>query len=126
IFILHVQSSHGMSYRISVPRDTWVRVPGYRDMKITEALYHGNLEGGWTGGARLVAESLHQLTGLSFNAAAIVNFGGFQKIIDEMGGLEFCVDTAAYSEHLVLVDREPVGSGQARRGGPADEHAGCE
>ncbi len=130
IIVLHVPSSHDMAYLISVPRDTWVSVPGYWDMKITEAFYHGNLEGGWTGGARLVAESLHQLTGLSFNAAAIVNFGGFQKIIDEMGGLEFCVDTAAYSEHLVLVDGEPMGIGKARREGLAYEHVryeeGCQ
>ena len=130
IIVLHVPSSHDMAYLISVPRDTWVSVPGYWDMKITEAFYHGNLEGGWTGGARLVAESLHQLTGLRFNAAAIINFSGFQKIIDEMGGVEFCVDTPAYSEHLVLVDGKPVGIGKARREGLAYEQVryeeGCQ
>jgi LCP family protein required for cell wall assembly len=121
IIVLHVPSTHDLGYLISVPRDTWVSVPGYWEMKITEAFYHGNQEGGWTGGARLVAESLHQLTGLRFNAAAIVNFGGFQRIIDEMGGVEFCIDTPAYSEHLVLVDGKPVGIGKARREGLAYE-----
>ena len=117
VIVLHVPSTHDQAYLISVPRDTWVSVPGYWDMKITEAFYHGNQEGGWTGGARLVAESLHQLTDLTFNAAAIVNFGGFEKIINEMGGVEFCVDTPAYSEHLVLVNGERMGIGRAQREG---------
>lgn len=117
IIVLHVPSTHDQAYLISVPRDTWVSVPGYWEMKITEAFYHGNQDGGWTGGAQLVAQSLNQLTGLSFNAAAIVNFRGFEQIIDEMGGIEFCVEVAATSEHLVLVNGERMGIGQARREG---------
>ena len=121
VIVLHVPSTHDQAYLISVPRDTWVTVPGYWDMKITEAFFHGNKDGGWNGGAQLVAQSLHQLTGLSFNAAAIVNFHGFEKIIDEMGNIELCVDTAATSEHLVLVNGERMGIGQARREGWAYE-----
>jgi LCP family protein required for cell wall assembly len=130
IIVLHVPSTHDQAYLISVPRDTWVAVPGYWEMKITEAFYHGNRDGGWTGGAQLVAQSLHQLTGLSFNAAGIVNFSGFEKIIDEMGGIEFCVETAATSEHLVRVNGERMGIGQARRDGwhyePVRYEPGCQ
>jgi LCP family protein required for cell wall assembly len=117
IIVLHVPSTHDQAYLISVPRDSWVSVPGYWDMKITEAFFHGHQEGGWTGGAQLVAQSLHQLTGLQFNAAAIVNFNGFEKIIDEMGGIDFCVEVSATSEHIVLVNGEHMGIGQARREG---------
>ncbi len=130
IIVLHIPSSHDQAYLISVPRDTWVSVPGYWEMKITEAFYHGNQDGGWTGGAQLVAQSLHQLTGLRFNAAAIVNFGGFEKIIDELGGVEYCVDTPATSEHLVLVNGKPTSIGEARRNGYAYEpiryETGCQ
>jgi LCP family protein required for cell wall assembly len=117
IIVLHVPSTHDQAYLISVPRDTWVDVPGYWEMKITEAFYHGNKDGGWTGGAQLVAAALNDLTGLSFNAAAIVNFSGFEKIIDEMGGIDFCVETAATSEHLVIADGQRMSIGQARREG---------
>jgi LCP family protein required for cell wall assembly len=117
IIVVHVPSTHDQAYMISVPRDTWVSVPGYWDMKITEAFFHGNKDGGWTGGAQLVAASLHQLTGLQFNAAAIVNFSGFESIIDEMGGLDFCVETAATSEHLVIAGGQVMAIGQARRQG---------
>jgi LCP family protein required for cell wall assembly len=121
IIVLHIPSSHDQAYLISVPRDTWVTVPGYWDMKITEAFNAGSENGGGrAGGARLVASVLHALTGLSFDGAAIVNFDGFQRIIDELGGIRFCIDTAATSEHLVLVNGEPMGVGQARREGHWD------
>ncbi len=117
IIVLHVPSTHDQAYLISVPRDTWVTVPGYWDMKITEAFYHGNKDGGWTGGAQAVAGAINDLTGLRFNAAAIVNFDGFETIIDEMDGIEFCVETRATSEHLVIAGGQVMGIGQARRQG---------
>jgi LCP family protein required for cell wall assembly len=132
IIVLHIPASHDQAYLISVPRDTWVSVPGYWDMKITDTFNTGYQNGGgWVGGGQLVANVLHDVTGLSFDAAAIVNFDGFQRIIDELGGLRFCVDTAATSEHLVLVDGEPMGVGRARREGhwdaqPIRYEVGCQ
>jgi LCP family protein required for cell wall assembly len=121
IIVLHIPSSHDQAYLISMPRDTWVSVPGYWDMKITEAFNAGYENGGgWAGGAQLIASVLHDLTGLQFDGAAMVNFDGFRKIIDELGGIEFCIDTAATSEHLVLVDGEPMRLTQARREGHWD------
>jgi LCP family protein required for cell wall assembly len=132
ILVLHIPASHDQAYLISFPRDTLVSVPGYWDMKITEAFDVGYDESGgeWGGGAQLIASVLSNLTGVQFDGAAIVNFGGFQKIIDELGGIELCIDTAAYSEHLILVDGEPVGVGQARREGLYGEQVtyeeGCQ
>ena len=132
IIVLHIPASHDQAYLISVPRDTWVTVPGFWDMKITDAFNAGvEAAGGRAGGAQLVASVLRDRTGLTFNGAAIVNFNGFQKIIDELGGLRFCVDTAATSEHLVLVDGKPMAVGEARREGhwdavPIRYEEGCQ
>ena len=118
IIVLHIPSSHDAAYLMSMPRDTYVEPEGFWGMKLTEAFNAGyETDGTWGAGARVVSGVISNLTGLRFNGAAIVNFGGFRKIIDEMGGLEFCVDTAAYSEHLVLVNGEPMGIGKARREG---------
>lgn len=131
IMILHIPASHNEAYLLSVPRDTLVTVPGYWDMKITEAFDVGYENGGgWAGGGQIIASVLNNLTGLQFDGAAIVNFDGFKRIIDELGGLEFCVDTPANSEHIVLVDGEPMGIGQARREGyyyePVRYETGCQ
>lgn len=131
IIVLHIPATHDQAYLLSVPRDTYVSVPGYWDMKITEAFNEGyNAEGGWAGGAQVVARTLNSVTGLEFDGAAIVNFDGFKRIIDELGGIRFCVDTPATSEHLVLVDGEPVSILRAQRDGLAYEEIryeeGCQ
>ncbi|QSB14964.1 LCP family protein [Natronosporangium hydrolyticum] len=118
IIVLHVPSSHDQAYLISIPRDSWVEVPGFWEMKITDAFFQGAQEnGGIDGGTQAVASTLSNLAGLSFNAAAIVNFRGFERIIDEMGGIEYCVNDPTVSEHFVLVDGERMGVGRARREG---------
>jgi LCP family protein required for cell wall assembly len=127
---MHVPASHDQVYLISVPRDSLVSVPDYGEMKITEAFYHGSQGGGWTGGAQLVASTLHELTGLRFNGAAIINFSGFRKVIDELGGVEFCVDTPATSEHMVVANGQVMTIGEATRVGLSYERVryeeGCQ
>lgn len=129
IIVLHIPASHDQAYLISVPRDTYVDVPDYWGMKVTEAFYEGyNSTGvedgtkaavtkGWSAGAQLVARALNAVTGLQFDAAAIVNFGGFEKIIDSLGGIRFCFDTAATSEHLVRYNGEVKDIGDAKKDG---------
>jgi LCP family protein required for cell wall assembly len=129
--VLHIPSAHNEAYLLSVPRDTLVSVPGYWDMKITEAFDVGYENGGGlAGGGQLIASVLNGMTGLQFDGAAIVNFDGFKRIIDTLGGLEFCVDTAATSEHLVLIDGEPVSVLKARDEGlfgePIRYEEGCQ
>ena len=131
IMVLHVPSTHDQAYLFSIPRDTWVAVPGYWEMKITDAFFHGaqNAEDPWAGGTQLVAATIKEHTGLEFDGAAIVNFAGFKNIIDAMGGVEFCIEDPATSEHMVLVDGKPMGIGKAMREGHAYEpvryEAGC-
>src|SRR5690606_18815293 len=68
----------------------------------------------------MVSEVINNMTGLRINGAAHVNFDGFRKIIEEMSGLEYCGETRADSEHLVLVNGEPMGNGNAPREGIED------
>lgn len=132
IIVLHVPSTHDQAYLISVPRDSWVNVPGYGEMKITEAFYHGYRDGGGVkGGAQLIARTLNELSGLTFHGAAIISFAGFEKVIDEMGGVEFCITDPAVSEHYVMVNGERVSASRARREGlwpqePIRYEEGCQ
>jgi anionic cell wall polymer biosynthesis LytR-Cps2A-Psr (LCP) family protein len=52
-------------------------------------------------GFALLAKTVSQLTGIrKFDAGAIVNFGGFKKIVDAMGGVTMTIDQNVKSEHL--------------------------
>jgi LCP family protein required for cell wall assembly len=108
IIIVHVPATHDRAYLVSIPRDSLVDIPAYprtgypggRD-KINSAFEFGyQNNGGRAGGFELLALTIKQLTGVSFNGGAIVNFGGFQSLVAAMGGVTLCVDEKTTSIHI--------------------------
>jgi anionic cell wall polymer biosynthesis LytR-Cps2A-Psr (LCP) family protein len=76
---------------------------GYRGGtdKINAAFAYGFLNGGGrAGGFELLALTLRELTGISFNAGAIIDFDGFRSVVDAMGGVDMCVDEKTTSVHI--------------------------
>lgn len=100
IVIAHVTADLREAYLISVPRDLLVPIPGHWDDKINAA-YH--LGGGSSGGAQLLSATLSDLTGVGFDGAAILDFGGFREVIDAIGGVELCLDREIRSIHTGTV-----------------------
>ena len=125
IIILHIPATHDQAYLISVPRDTEVEVPAFAPskygggtVKATEAFYWGAQNGaGMAGGAQLLAKTLKNMTGISFDGAAIINFNGFKGVIDQLGGVSMCVDQQVPSKHMVLVDGKPMYATDAEKKG---------
>ncbi|GAA0714922.1 LCP family protein [Dactylosporangium roseum] len=133
ILILHIPASHDMAFLISIPRDTWVSVPKYNNGKhafnggkdkINGAFAEGGL--GLTGkdqrkhGTTLLAETIKQNWGITFDAAAIVDFVGFQEVVNVVGGVDMYVDqrtvsvhngTDAHGNHKVPFDQRDNGRG---------------
>src|SRR5262249_18490346 len=72
---------------------------GGRD-KINAAFAYGFQPGGGrAGGFELLALTVKQLTGISFDGGAIVNFAGFQSLVTALGGVDLCVDEKVVSIH---------------------------
>ncbi|HEX6968537.1 MAG TPA: LCP family protein, partial [Micromonosporaceae bacterium] len=69
--------------------------PGGAD-KINAAFQFGQ---GGEGGTRLVSAALSRLTGVRFDGAAIIDFGGFKRVVDLLGGVEVCLDQEVRSIH---------------------------
>jgi LCP family protein required for cell wall assembly len=135
IIILHVPATHDQAYLVSMPRDTLVNVPAAKNgypggrSKITEAFQAGFQNGGGrAGGAQLVAKTINQLTGITFDGAAIIDFRGFKKVIDALGGVRLCVDVPVTSAHIRLVNGKPTPIADARKvggGQPLTYQKGC-
>ncbi|MFG2056244.1 LCP family protein [Micromonospora sp. NPDC048930] len=137
IIILHIPASHDQAYLISVPRDTKAQIPadsksGYRGGvdKINAAFYFGAQRGGgWEGGARLMAKTIKNMTGISFDGAAIINFGGFKNVIEALGTVRICVSHEVPSHHMSYVDGKPMWNADARKTGkpmtPVVHKKGC-
>ncbi|MFF3867941.1 LCP family protein [Micromonospora sp. NPDC001898] len=118
IIVLHIPASHDQAYMISIPRDTEAEIPGHGVTKINAAFQYGAQNGaGWEGGAQLMAKTIKKMTGISFDGASIINFGGFKKIIDTLGSVRICVSQEVKSLHMSYVDGKPMWNADAKKTG---------
>jgi LCP family protein required for cell wall assembly len=116
IIVVHIPATHDRAYLVSVPRDTEVQVPAFAPShypggvaKVNESFFWGAQHGGgWAGGAQLLAQTLKVNTGMTFDAAAIIDFGGFKSVIDALHGVRMCVDERVKSHHIVWVGSKPM------------------
>lgn len=107
IIIVHVPASLDRAFLISIPRDLRVDIPpapdrgfGGRLDKINASFEDG---GQGAGGVQLLSRTLTQLLGIRFDGAALVNFGGFDKVVQELGGVHMCIDDNVKSIHTGFV-----------------------
>ncbi|MGW2024235.1 LCP family protein [Streptomyces decoyicus] len=82
IMVLHY-GEHGPSL-VSLPRDSYVPIPGHGSRKINEAYADG--------GPKLLTRTVEQATGLRIDRYAEVNFLGFVQVVDALDGVRLCLD----------------------------------
>jgi len=92
IILLHVDPKKGTGIMLSFPRDLRVEIPGRGMDKINSA---------FEGGPDLMVRTIERFTNLPVNHYVEVNFAGFQKLVNALGGVPVCVnrplkDTLAY------------------------------
>jgi LCP family protein required for cell wall assembly len=112
IIVAHITAAHDAAYLVSIPRDTWVQIPAYDNGKrryaggpnrINAAYAFGG--DGLTGAdarthaVELLAKTIKAAYGVSFDAAAIVDFTGFQDVVNVLGGVDMYVDQETTSVH---------------------------
>ncbi|WP_307798431.1 LCP family protein [Actinoplanes flavus] len=112
IVIAHIPRDRHSAYLFSMPRDLYVDIPAFKasgtgadTTKINAAMSYGSRlkNGGYSPaqGFQLLAKTVSNRTGIkAFDAGAIINFGGFKKIVEAMGGVEMVIDMDVKSEHL--------------------------
>ena len=86
LMLIHVSGDRSRVTVISIPRDSWVNIPGHGLNKINAA--YG------LGGPKLVVQTVEANTGLTINDFVQVNFLGFVKVIDALGGVNICLPFA--------------------------------
>jgi LCP family protein required for cell wall assembly len=86
LMLIHVSADRSHVTVVSMPRDSWVNIPGHGMNKINAA--YG------LGGPKLVVQTVEADTGLTVNDFIQVNFLGFVKVIDALGGVNICLPFA--------------------------------
>ncbi|GIF12353.1 LCP family protein [Actinoplanes teichomyceticus] len=125
IMLLHVEPGLKSGYLYSLPRDLRVRIPAFKKSgfaggrhKLTEAMAYGSRVPGRTtrniaNGYELLARTISGYTGVkTIHAGAILNFGGLDKLVDQLGGVDLTIDRRVESKH-----RRPDGTARTLVGG---------
>ncbi|MGW2033043.1 LCP family protein [Streptomyces sp. NPDC001811] len=88
--IVHVYRGHQRASAVSIPRDTLVDRPRCTDTKGTAHPAASGVmfnEAYSTGGAACAVKTVESLTGIRMDHYLEVDFQGFQKLIDDLGGV---------------------------------------
>jgi len=90
ILILHIPSNGGRAVLISLPRDSYVTIPGFGQNKINAAYSFG--------GPRLLARTVQDNTGLRIQHYIGIGFGGLVNVVDAVGGVRMCLPTPIHDQ----------------------------
>ncbi len=83
ILLLHIPSNGGKAVLISLPRDSYVPIPGVGQNKLNAAYS--------LGGPRLLAKTVQNATGLRIDHYMGIGFGGFVDVVNAVGGVHLCL-----------------------------------
>ena len=91
IIIISLKPSTRKLALFSIPRDLLTEIPGYGFRRINEANAMGELQSPGHG-AELAKKVVEQVAGLPVHYTVRVDFEGFKKVIDELGGVDVYID----------------------------------
>jgi LCP family protein required for cell wall assembly len=82
ILLLHIPGNGGPAVLVSLPRDSYVRIPGYGWNKLNAAYSFG--------GPKLLAQTVQNATGLRIEHYMGIGFGGLVNVVNSVGGVTMC------------------------------------
>lgn len=95
IMVLHINAARDDATLISIPRDSWVKVPGHGYNKINAAFS--------LAGPSLAVETVEDLTGVRIDHLAVIDWEGFRSLIDSVGGVNITVPRTVEDTHNDVV-----------------------
>jgi len=92
MMIAHISADRQDVQLVSIPRDTWVPIPGYpaddEHGKITAAFAYG--------GPSLAVKTVQDLTGIPIDHLAIIDWVGFRDLTTALGGVRVYIPETFY------------------------------
>ena len=88
LMLLH--TGGGKPVLVSIPRDSYVPIPGHGTNKINAALAFG--------GPELLIQTVESVTGLRINHYMGIGFGGLVSVVNGVGGVRICLPAPLHDE----------------------------
>ncbi len=89
IMVAFLNMDTGSVNLLSIPRDSYVRIPGWGSSKINHAFAYG--------GVTLTQATVEYLLGITIDDYVVIDFQGFREVVDAIGGIEIDVDMDMYN-----------------------------
>jgi len=83
MMLLHIPRGGGSPTLVSLPRDSYVPIPGRGRNKLNAAYAFG--------GPKLLSQTIEQVTGIRIDHYMEIGFDGFASVVDAVGGVRICV-----------------------------------
>jgi len=83
IMLLHVPANGTRPTLVSLPRDSYVPIPGHGSNKLNAAYAYG--------GPKLLVQTVQNVTGLPINHYMGIGFGGLVTVVNDVGGVQMCL-----------------------------------
>ncbi len=98
VMLVHLYQGHNGALVMSIPRDTWVRIPTCKTKSgRTVGGYDAKFNAAFAiAGPACTIRQFKQVTGLPVDHFVIVDFNGVKDIINAMGGVQFCLKQAMH------------------------------
>jgi LCP family protein required for cell wall assembly len=98
IMILSVDTRNHKALLLSVPRDLYVDIPGYRHGKINEAFVAGEnqnfkQDGYADGGMGLLEKTIQETLGIKSHYYALINYSALRDMVDAVGGIDVTIQS---------------------------------
>jgi LCP family protein required for cell wall assembly len=110
--LLHLSEGRRKAVLVSIPRDSWIRLPSCQQENGEKTQpYHERFNAAFTiGGTACTIKTVERLTDVYIDHYVVIDFAGFERMIDAMGGVEVCVEEAVNDRKSGL--RLPAGRSQ--------------
>ncbi len=81
IMLLRRDTATGEAALLSIPRDLWVAIPGHGSDRVNSAYRHG---------PEVLVRTVQESLGLPVHHYVEIDFVGFKRLVDAIGGVELC------------------------------------
>lgn len=101
MILVNIQPKNNLVTLLSIPRDLFVYIPGWQMNRVNGAFQHGEF-GYYPGlGPALVKDTLLYNLGIEIDRYILVDFSGFEEIINILGGVDVPV-TCPYTDWRMI------------------------
>jgi LCP family protein required for cell wall assembly len=90
--LVHLSAGGSKAILVSIPRDSWVRIPPCETSSGTSAPFMSKFNTAYSiGGPACTIATVESLTGIRIDHFVEVNFAGFTTMVNALGGVSVCI-----------------------------------